>query len=62
MEEGGGRAGEGDVAAAGAAAGADLDDVVGVGDDVEVVFDGDDGGAVVDDAAEQDDEGGDVSR
>lgn len=53
MEELGHGSCELDFAALVAAFGADVDDVVGSGDDVEVVFDDDDGASVVDHLVEQ---------
>src|SRR5580700_4080764 len=55
-----GGAGGDDVAAAGAAVGAEVDDVVGGLDDVEVVLDDDDGVAAVDEPAQHAEEFADV--
>jgi len=49
-------------AAEGAGFGADIDDVIGVGDDAEVVFDDDDGVTIVDEAMEDFEEFGDVGH
>src|SRR5215468_7743468 len=62
VEDGGGRAHGDDGAAGGAAFGAEVDDPVGFLDDVEVVLDGDDGVATVDQAVEHADEAFDVGE
>lgn len=49
-----------DAATCAAAAGPHVDDVVGVGDHVEVVFDDDDGGAVAVEAFDYSEQGADI--
>lgn len=56
VEDGGGGALEEEVAAEVAALGADFEEVVGFGDDVEVVLNDDDGVALINEAVEEADE------
>ena len=60
LGEGFGRAGADEVAARGASSGAEIDEVIGGAEDVEVVFDDDGGVAFVDEGLEDGEEFGDV--